>query len=59
MTVHHWGEDPLGTWILSVLDVPQKPGNGKVGLLKHWAIELHGTENNPQPNWVAPGNRTF
>ena len=56
MSVHHWGEDPLGTWILRVLDVPQKPGNDqKPGLLKHWAIELHGTATNPQPNWVPPG----
>ena len=58
MTVHHWGEDPLGTWILSVLDVPGKPGqhSGKAGLLKNWAIELHGTEHNPQLNWIAPGS---
>ena len=61
MTVHHWGEDPLGTWILSVLDVPGKPGqhSGKAGLLKNWAIELHGTEHNPQLNWIAPGNFQF
>ena len=54
MSVHHWGEDPSGIWYLSILDVPEKPNQGKKGLLRKWSLELHGTEKNPQLNWTSP-----
>lgn len=52
MTVHHWGEDPHGTWTLTILDVPQKQRESpRNGLLTQFTLELHGTESDPQPNW--------
>lgn len=55
MTVHHWGENPVGTWYLSILDVPQKSNSDKKGLLRKWTLELHGTAEDPQPHWIPPG----
>ena len=54
MTVHHWGEDPHGTWTLTLLDVPQKQRESpRNGLLTQFTLELHGTEKDPQPNWQS------
>lgn len=44
MTVHNWGEDPSGEWILRVKDNPPA-GTRRTnkGVLKSWSLTMYGT----------------
>ena len=41
MTVHSWGESPVGRWTLAVKDNSNNV-SGKVGELENWAIGFNG-----------------
>jgi len=52
MTVHHWGEDPAGTWTLEVEDRPQAgaaSSTGRRGRLVSWSLMLYGVAGS-RPN---------
>jgi len=52
MTVHHWGEDPAGTWTLKIEDRPTdgSMSNGRRrGRLRSWSLILYGVAGE-QPN---------
>ncbi|CBY09403.1 unnamed protein product [Oikopleura dioica] len=53
MSVHFWGEDPEGTWVLTILDVPSQR-NQQNGFLEEFTLRLHGTSTNPQVGWTMP-----
>ena len=38
MSVFHWGESPVGTWTLQVIDT-----GGFTGTFKRWSLRLYGT----------------
>jgi len=45
MTVHHWGEDPEGTWTLEVQDHPKDGASSSVGgrgRLRRWSLVMFG-----------------
>ena len=45
MTVHHWGEDPAGTWTLEVKDHPRDgsaSSHRRRGHLRSWSLVLYG-----------------
>ena len=46
LSVHYWGEDPTGEWELKIKNVGKKKA-ATPGILKHWQLVLHGTEQNP------------
>ncbi len=68
MSVHFWGEDPEGTWVLTILDVPSQRNQQKLlrfslinltifnlsGFLEEFTLRLHGTSTNPQVGWTMP-----
>nr|XP_033785085.1 neuroendocrine convertase 1 [Geotrypetes seraphini] len=41
MSVHTWGENPTGTWVLQITDVGGRPENE--GQIVNWKLILHGT----------------
>ncbi|CAG5098393.1 Oidioi.mRNA.OKI2018_I69.XSR.g15627.t2.cds [Oikopleura dioica] len=53
MSVHFWGEDPEGIWVLTILDVPSQR-NQQIGFLEEFTLHLHGTSTHPQPGWTMP-----
>uniref|UniRef100_UPI00398F0ACA neuroendocrine convertase 1 n=1 Tax=Pristiophorus japonicus TaxID=55135 RepID=UPI00398F0ACA len=46
MSVHTWGEDPVGTWVLSITDVSGRMENK--GEIIDWKLILHGTSTKPE-----------
>ncbi len=42
-SVAHWGEDPNGTWTLTVRDLT----NGQTGIFNSWSLDIHGYFTNP------------
>ncbi|XP_041043007.1 neuroendocrine convertase 1 [Carcharodon carcharias] len=46
MSVHTWGEDPVGTWLLSITDVSGRIENK--GEIIDWKLILHGTSIKPE-----------
>ncbi|KAI1900462.1 hypothetical protein AGOR_G00050180 [Albula goreensis] len=46
MSVHTWGEDPIGTWTLTITDVSGRAGNE--GRVVDWRLILHGTQERPE-----------
>ena len=48
LSVHFWGENPVGTWKLEVINMGQdKPKRSGKGLLKQWQLIFYGTDENP------------
>ncbi|XP_053557480.1 neuroendocrine convertase 1 [Bombina bombina] len=45
MSVHTWGEDPTGTWIVKITDVSGRTQNE--GRIVNWKLILHGTSTRP------------
>ncbi|KAG8430701.1 hypothetical protein GDO86_020116, partial [Hymenochirus boettgeri] len=45
MSVHTWGENPAGTWVLNITDVSGRSNNE--GRLVNWRLILHGTFTQP------------
>ncbi|XP_061116792.1 neuroendocrine convertase 1-like [Conger conger] len=46
MSVHTWGEDPTGTWTLTITDMSDRVENE--GQVVSWRLILHGTQERPQ-----------
>ncbi|XP_070599102.1 neuroendocrine convertase 1 isoform X1 [Erythrolamprus reginae] len=46
MSVHTWGEDPTGTWILKIIDTSKRIQNE--GRIVNWKLILHGTSTRPE-----------
>ncbi|KAJ8380739.1 hypothetical protein SKAU_G00015170 [Synaphobranchus kaupii] len=46
MSVHTWGEDPKGTWTLTITDVSGRAENE--GRVVDWRLILHGTQERPE-----------
>ncbi|XP_033020419.1 neuroendocrine convertase 1 isoform X1 [Lacerta agilis] len=46
MSVHTWGENPTGTWILKVVDTSRRLQNE--GRIVNWKLILHGTSTRPE-----------
>uniref|UniRef100_A0A6Q2ZFF5 Neuroendocrine convertase 1 n=1 Tax=Esox lucius TaxID=8010 RepID=A0A6Q2ZFF5_ESOLU len=46
MSVHTWGEDPTGTWILRITDTSGRMENE--GQILSWKLILHGTSERPE-----------
>ncbi|XP_078071543.1 neuroendocrine convertase 1 [Mustelus asterias] len=46
MSVHTWGEDPVGTWLLRITDVSGRMENR--GEIIDWKLILHGTSTKPE-----------
>jgi len=48
LSVHFWGESPVGTWTLEVKNMgPDRPPRAGQGLLHKWQMIYYGTEHNP------------
>ncbi|KAL2294807.1 hypothetical protein Nmel_008558 [Mimus melanotis] len=46
MSVHTWGENPAGTWILRITDMSRRIQNE--GRIVNWKLILHGTATQPE-----------
>ncbi|NXO04352.1 NEC1 convertase, partial [Rhinopomastus cyanomelas] len=46
MSVHTWGENPTGTWVLRITDVSRRIQNE--GRIVSWKLILHGTATQPE-----------
>uniref|UniRef100_A0A8C0K343 Neuroendocrine convertase 1 n=1 Tax=Canis lupus dingo TaxID=286419 RepID=A0A8C0K343_CANLU len=46
MSVHTWGENPIGTWTLRITDVSGRMQNE--GRIVNWKLILHGTSSQPE-----------
>uniref|UniRef100_A0A8C9U2I7 Neuroendocrine convertase 1 n=1 Tax=Scleropages formosus TaxID=113540 RepID=A0A8C9U2I7_SCLFO len=46
MSVHTWGEDPAGTWVLKITDTSGRLENK--GQIISWKLILHGTSQRPE-----------
>ncbi|KFV62117.1 Neuroendocrine convertase 1, partial [Dryobates pubescens] len=46
MSVHTWGENPTGTWVLRITDVSRRMQNE--GRIVNWKLILHGTATQPE-----------
>ncbi|KAG7481259.1 hypothetical protein MATL_G00064660 [Megalops atlanticus] len=46
MSVHTWGENPSGTWTLTITDVSGRTTNE--GRIVDWRLILHGTSEQPE-----------
>ncbi|KAF1519985.1 Neuroendocrine convertase 1, partial [Eudyptes sclateri] len=46
MSVHTWGENPTGTWVLRITDVSRRIQNE--GRIVNWKLILHGTATQPE-----------
>ncbi|XP_071586669.1 neuroendocrine convertase 1 isoform X1 [Heliangelus exortis] len=46
MSVHTWGENPAGIWILRITDVSRRIQNE--GRVVNWKLILHGTTTHPE-----------
>uniref|UniRef100_A0A4W3K9N4 Neuroendocrine convertase 1 n=2 Tax=Callorhinchus milii TaxID=7868 RepID=A0A4W3K9N4_CALMI len=46
MSVHTWGEDPAGTWVLRITDMSGRKQNK--GKIIDWKLILHGTSTKPE-----------
>ncbi|XP_022130896.2 furin-like protease 1 isoform X2 [Pieris rapae] len=55
MSVHMWGESPLGEWLLEV----SNEGRFMAGPLSQWELIFYGTETPPQDNDASPESPQF
>lgn len=55
MSVHTWGENPVGDWKLSVLDT--KGSESNTGILRDYTLVIHGTKE--MPDHMKRGNRVY
>uniref|UniRef100_A0A8C8ZD01 Neuroendocrine convertase 1 n=1 Tax=Prolemur simus TaxID=1328070 RepID=A0A8C8ZD01_PROSS len=46
MSVHTWGENPIGTWTLQITDMSGRMQNE--GRIVNWKLILHGTSSQPE-----------
>ncbi|KAJ7405328.1 Neuroendocrine convertase 1 [Pitangus sulphuratus] len=46
MSVHTWGENPTGTWVLRITDMSRRIQNE--GRIVNWKLILHGTATQPE-----------
>ncbi|XP_024212321.1 neuroendocrine convertase 1 isoform X3 [Pan troglodytes] len=46
MSVHTWGENPIGTWTLRITDMSGRIQNE--GRIVNWKLILHGTSSQPE-----------
>uniref|UniRef100_A0A9L0R481 Neuroendocrine convertase 1 n=1 Tax=Equus caballus TaxID=9796 RepID=A0A9L0R481_HORSE len=46
MSVHTWGENPIGTWTLRITDMSGRMQNE--GRIVNWKLILHGTSSQPE-----------
>nr|KAF6441783.1 proprotein convertase subtilisin/kexin type 1 [Rousettus aegyptiacus] len=46
MSVHTWGENPVGTWTLQITDMSGRMQNE--GRIVNWKLILHGTSSQPE-----------
>ncbi|KAK1345107.1 hypothetical protein QTO34_013814 [Cnephaeus nilssonii] len=46
MSVHTWGENPIGTWTLRIADMSGRMQNE--GRIVNWKLILHGTSSQPE-----------
>ncbi|KAF5913564.1 hypothetical protein HPG69_017184, partial [Diceros bicornis minor] len=46
MSVHTWGENPIGTWTLRITDMSGRLENE--GRIVNWKLILHGTSSQPE-----------
>nr|KAF6355692.1 proprotein convertase subtilisin/kexin type 1 [Myotis myotis] len=46
MSVHTWGENPVGTWTLRITDMSGRMQNE--GRIVNWKLILHGTSSQPE-----------
>uniref|UniRef100_A0A2K5R5L7 Neuroendocrine convertase 1 n=1 Tax=Cebus imitator TaxID=2715852 RepID=A0A2K5R5L7_CEBIM len=46
MSVHTWGENPIGTWTLQITDMSGRIQNE--GRIVNWKLILHGTSSQPE-----------
>ncbi|XP_061043991.1 neuroendocrine convertase 1 [Eubalaena glacialis] len=46
MSVHTWGENPIGTWTLGITDISGRMQNE--GRIVNWKLILHGTSSQPE-----------
>uniref|UniRef100_A0A8C6IZ23 Neuroendocrine convertase 1 n=1 Tax=Melopsittacus undulatus TaxID=13146 RepID=A0A8C6IZ23_MELUD len=46
MSVHTWGENPTGTWVLRITDMSRRIENE--GRIVNWKLILHGTATQPE-----------
>ncbi|XP_078485730.1 furin-like protease kpc-1 isoform X2 [Ciona intestinalis] len=53
MTTHHWGENPMGVWLLRIEDIPYRLRyrEPRRGMLRKWQLLFYGTQTHPQPNF--------
>ncbi|XP_019643744.1 PREDICTED: furin-like protease kpc-1 [Branchiostoma belcheri] len=54
LTLHHWGENPLGVWTLRVNNT--HPDTAMTGSLSSWSLVLHGTASEPLNNDTTPAS---
>lgn len=48
LSVHFWGENPVGQWKLEVINMGQeRPKRSNRGLLRKWQLIFYGTDENP------------
>ena len=48
LSVHFWGESPVGTWTLEVTNMgTERPQRRGQGLLRKWQLIFYGTEESP------------
>ena len=47
MSVHFWGENPVGTWTLTVVN--RSPDAEDSAELFDWTLKFYGTSKDPQP----------
>ncbi|XP_022791790.1 neuroendocrine convertase 2-like isoform X1 [Stylophora pistillata] len=45
LTLHHWGENPLGTWELALKN--SRPDQESEGILFDWILMIYGTTTDP------------
>jgi len=46
LSVHYWGENPQGKWILHVINAGNRHVN-QPGILRKWQLVFYGTKENP------------
>ena len=48
MSVHFWGENPVGNWTLTVVN--RSPDAEDSAELFDWTLKFYGTSQDPQPD---------
>ncbi|UJR09147.1 hypothetical protein I4U23_013395 [Adineta vaga] len=55
MSVHNWGENPIGLWTIKIIDSTGDPDH--YGFLENFRLILHGTPN--IPHYLQSGPRVY